>query len=78
MPVRVGTSVSVAMHRFGLRNSHDESAMLHAFQSDQTASEFLYAPGFAMHNQNFQARIVIQMCVTGGDHKVVVRVLKFG
>jgi hypothetical protein len=39
--------------------------MLHALQSDQPAGEFLHARRLAMDDEDFQAGIMIEMCVAG-------------
>lgn len=62
----------------GLCNRDDESPMLHTFQADQTSSELLHLSSFAMDNEDFQAGIVIEMCVTGRNDQFVMGVLKFG
>ncbi|MGA9463627.1 MAG: hypothetical protein WBV28_12620 [Terracidiphilus sp.] len=76
--VCVGFSVGVMMRGFRLRNRHDQPPVLHAFQADQSASEFLDPSGLPVDDEDFQARIMVKMSMTGRDHQVVVCVLQFG
>jgi hypothetical protein len=52
--------------------------VLHAFQTDQAAGEHFDLSGFAMNNEDLKAGIMVEMRMTGGDHEVVICVLKFG
>ena len=65
------------MPGFGLCNSHDEPPVLHTLQTDQAAGELLDLPGFSMDNEDFQARVMVEMRMTGRDYQFVVRVLEF-
>ena len=76
--MRVRFSVRAMMSGFGLCNSHDETPVLNAFQSNKAAGEFLYPSRLAMHNEDFQARVMVDMCMTGRDHQFVACVLKLG
>ena len=52
--------------------------MLHAFQRNEIAGELFHRRRLAMHDQHFQAGIVIQMRVAGGDHQFVMLMLQLG
>lgn len=79
MPVRVRLSIRVKMMtRFGLSNCHDEPPMLHALQTDQAAGELFDLSGLTVHDEDFKARIMIEVRMTGRDHKFVIGMLKFG
>jgi hypothetical protein len=60
-----------------LCHCHHETAVLHSLQSDEAACELLDLSGPAVHNDDFKARIVIEMCVTGRDHQFVMGMLQF-
>ena len=76
--VRVSLSVRSMLPRLWLCDAHDEPPMLDTFQANQATGECFNLRGFSMDHENFQARIVIEMCMTCRDHQPVMRVLKFG
>lgn len=53
-------------------------AVPYALQADEPAGEALDRGGLAVHDQHFETAIVAAMGVTGGDHQLMVRMLKFG
>ena len=60
------------------RAAHVERAVLDSAQGDQLIGQFAHPRGLAAHDDDFQAVVVIQVNVGGGDHVVVERVLDFG
>ena len=48
-------------------DSHDQAAMLHAFKAYEPASELGDDGGLAMHDEDFQAGVVVEVGVAGGD-----------
>ncbi len=77
--MRMRSSLPVTViSRDGDSRRHDQTSVLHALQSNQPAREFLHLRGLAVHNEDFQAGIMVQMRVTGRHHQVVMCVLQFG
>jgi len=68
MFVGVGVSVASVERPCGVRDGHDQPPVLYAFQANEAASELLDLVGFAVHDENFEAGIVIEMCVGGRDN----------
>ena len=58
-------------------NRHNQASVADPLQADQATGKALYLCGFAMHDEDLKARIVIEMCVTGRDHQCVIGMLKF-
>ena len=52
--------------------------MLDAFGGDEFVGDFADDAGLAAHDQNFQAVVVVQMDVDGGENRVVMVVLDVG
>ena len=50
------------------RHGHHQAAMLHAFEADQPIGKLFHMSRFSMHDQHFQAGIVVQVRMAGGDH----------
>ena len=73
----VGLCGRVIVPRLGLGDRHYEPSVLHALQPDQAAGELFDLSGSAMDNENFQARVVVEMRMTGGYNQFVVRMLQF-
>lgn len=53
--------VRVLRFEFGRRHSHHEAAVLHTLEADEQVGEVLDASGLAVHNQNFETGIVVEM-----------------
>ena len=49
------------------RDGHDQAAVLHAFKAYEPISELGDGSGLAVHDEDFEAGIVVQVGVTGGD-----------
>ena len=56
-------------------NRLDQMAMLHAFERDQLAGKGLDRRRFSVHDQHFQAGVVVQMGVACGDNQIVMFML---
>ena len=52
--------------------------MLHALQANQASRELLNLPRFPVDDKDLKARIMVQVCMTGRDHKRMVGMLQFG
>jgi hypothetical protein len=52
--------------------------MLHTFQPDEAVCKPGHLGRFAVDDQYLKAGIVVQVCVTGGNHQFVIRVLQLG
>ena len=61
-----------------MSNRHDEAAVLDAFEADEAFGEALDVGGGAVDDQHFEAGVVIEVGVAGGDDQVVVLVLEAG
>lgn len=68
MLVSVRLSVAAMMPRLGLSYRHDEPSVLHALEADQPAGELFDFPGFALDDEDFKARFMVKMRMTGRDH----------
>ena len=64
--------------RVGLGRTHYQFAVLHSFQANQTAREFLHAFELALHDDDFQTHIVIEMRMDGRNNEFVVPMLQRG
>ena len=64
--------------RRGLSDRHDETPVLHAFQTDQSAGEFFHLGRSSVNDKDFEARFVIEVGVACGDNEVMVGVLESG
>ena len=62
------------MRRHGL----NKPAVLDTLKTDQAICEFLHLRRFTMNNQDFKARVMIEVRVAGGDYKVMKSVLQIG
>ncbi len=49
-------------------NGHHQATVLHALQSNEQVGKMGHSGRFAMDDQHFEARVVIQMGVAGGDN----------
>lgn len=70
--VRPHRSMSVSPRSGG---GYGQASMFHAFGGDQAISEVPNGLGRTAHNQNFHARMVIEMHVQCGDDQIAVVVL---
>ena len=68
--------------RFCLQNilsgGHDQLAVFHTFGGDQKVRHLLHLRGRTLHDDHFQAIVVIEMDVEGGKDFVVKLVLQIG
>ena len=64
--------------RIGLWRAHNQLAVLHALQANQAAREFLHAFELALHHDDFQTHIVIEMRMHGRDNEFVILMLQCG
>lgn len=79
MMVRVRLASGLARGvRCGLRDGHDEAAVLHASEADHAAGKFFYLARLAVDDEDFEAGVVVEVSVAGGDDQGVVGVLEFG
>ncbi len=77
----VGVSFAVCVMRLprgGLRNGHDETAVLHTLEANETAREPFDLSGFTADDEDFKAGIVVEMRVAGGDDEIVLSMLQLG
>ena len=56
----------------------DEAAVLDTFEADEAVGELLDLGGFAVDDEDFEAGVVVEMGVAGGDDEVVEGVLEVG
>ena len=68
----------VRIARRGLRNGHHKATVLDAFEADEAVGESLDARGSSVDNQDFEAGVVIEVGMAGGDNEVVMLVLEVG
>jgi hypothetical protein len=59
-------------------NGHDQTAVLHAFQANQPVSELGDGGGLAVHDEDFEAGVVVEVGVACGDDELVAGVLQLG
>lgn len=77
MLVRVKVPVvRMRMPCCGLRNSHHETTVLHAFEAYEPSSEHFDLRGLAADDKNFKAGVMIEMSMAGGDNEIVLSVLQ--
>jgi len=60
------------------RDGHDQAAVLHAFKAYESVSELGDSGGLAVHDEDFQAGVVVEVGVAGGDDELVAGVLQLG
>ncbi len=58
-------------------NGHYQAPVLHTFEADKAVGKLRHPGRFAVNDQHFKAGVVVEVGVTGGDHKLVVCVLNF-
>jgi hypothetical protein len=51
--------------------------VLHALQSNQATCKFLDLSGSTVHDEDLEARIVVEMRMTGRDHQFMTGMLEF-
>lgn len=64
--------------RCRLGKGHDKTSVLHSLEPNKPAREYINLRGFALHDENFEAAIVIEVGVTRRYHEVMMGVLKLG
>jgi len=57
-------------------HGHHQAPMLHALETDDNIGEKLNARGLAVDDQHFKAGVLVEMRMSGGDHQVMVLVLR--
>jgi hypothetical protein len=65
------------MLRCRLCDCHDKPPMLYAFQANKPSSELFDLSGLPVHDEDFETRIVVEMCMICRDHKFMIGMLKF-
>ena len=60
------------------RDGHDQAAVMHAFKPYESVSELGDSGGLAVHDEDFQAGVVVEVGVAGGDDELVAGVLQLG
>jgi hypothetical protein len=72
--------VAVVMFRIeGVRrDGHNQTSVLDSLEADQTVCELLDASRLSVNDKNFEAGVVVEVGVAGGDNQFVVLVLEFG
>ena len=58
-------------------NGHHQAPVLHAFQAYEAICKLGHPGRFAVDDQYFKARVVVEVSVAGRDHKFVMCMLDF-
>ncbi len=74
MGMSVGVSAGLRQIRIG--RTHDQLAVLHAFDADQAIGQFLYLSELALHDYHLQAHVVVEMGMHGRDNDFVILMLQ--